>query len=246
MSNKKTVIITGASRGIGNETAKAFANEGYNVLINYNNSCEEALKLKDFIVSNGGCAEIFNADVSNSGEVNHMIEFCLETFKNINVLVNNAAISQTKLFTDITQSDWDRMMDVNLKGVFNCTSSVVKHMISQKYGKIINVSSIWGMTGASCEVHYSAAKAGIIGFTKALAKELGPCNIQVNCVAPGIIRTSMISEYNRDEINELINQTPLLRLGTMKDVAYTTLFLASEKADFITGQLISPNGGFVI
>lgn len=246
MSNKKTAIITGASRGIGNETAKAFTNEGYNVLINYNSSYEEAWKLKDFIVSNGGCAEIFKADVSNPGEVNDMVQFCLENFKSIDVLVNNAAISQSKLFTDITQSDWDRMMDVNLKGVFNCTLSVVKHMISQKRGKIINVSSIWGMTGASCEVHYSAAKAGIIGFTKALAKELGPCNIQVNCVAPGIIRTSMISEYNQDEINELINQTPLLRLGTVKDVAYTILFLASEKADFITGQLISPNGGFVI
>jgi 3-oxoacyl-[acyl-carrier protein] reductase len=194
----------------------------------------------------GYSIDTFKADVSNRGEVQAMIDFCLSRFGGIDLLVNNAGISQTSLFTDITEADWDRMIDTNLKGVYLCTQAVLKSMLGVKRGKIINIASIWGMVGGSCEVHYSAAKAGVIGLTKALAKELGPSNIQVNCIAPGVIATDMLSEYNKAELDDLKNQTPLLRLGTPEDIAACAFFLASEAADFLTGQVISPNGGFVI
>jgi len=242
----KTVIITGSSRGIGNETAKKFSDDGYNVLINYNKSETEAILLSNLLREKSGRVDVFKADVSKRNEVEKMIEFCISRFGAIDVLVNNAGIAQTKLFTEITQEDWKNMIDVNLSGTFNCTQSVLKHMIKNKSGKIINISSIWGITGASCEVHYSAAKAGIIGLTKALAKELGPSNIQVNCVAPGAIRTDMLSEYNSQEIKEIEEEIPLERLGEPDEIASLIAFLASESANYITGQIISPNGGFVI
>ncbi|MGE5329096.1 MAG: elongation factor P 5-aminopentanone reductase [Deltaproteobacteria bacterium] len=242
----RTVIITGASRGIGQETAKQFSNEGYNVLVNYNKSECEAIQLKEILRKNNEGVEIYKADVSKRIEVEKMVEYCLSRFGSIDVLINNAGIAQTKLFTDITEEDWKNMIDVNLSGTFNCSQSVLKHMISKKSGKIINVSSVWGMTGASCEVHYSAVKAGIIGLTKALAKELGPSNIQVNCVAPGVIKTDMLSEYSSQEIKEIEEEIPLKRLGKADEIASLITFLASEAADYITGQIISPNGGFVI
>ena len=242
----RTVIVTGASRGIGRETSKQFCIEGYNVLINYNKSEKEAVDLLQSLKGTGGRVEAYKADITIRDEVDNMIEYCLSKYGSIDVLVNNAGIAQTKLFTDITQEDWENMIDVNLTGTFNCSQSVLKHFINKKRGKIINVSSIWGITGASCEVHYSTVKAGIIGLTKALAKELGPSNIQVNCVAPGVVRTDMLSEYTCKELKEIEEAIPLKRLGEPIEIANIITFLASEYADYITGQIISPNGGFVI
>lgn len=246
MSYLKNVIITGASRGIGQSIAEILANKDYNVLINYNNSEKSALDLYNKLKSKGLSAKVFKADVSKRNEVKSMMKFCVEEFGGIDVLINNAGISQEKLFTDITDEDFDAMINVNLKSVFYCSQEALKYMLPKKRGKIINISSIWGMVGASCEVHYSASKAGIIGLTKALAKELGPSNIQVNCIAPGIIQTDMLSLYNESELSALQENTPLMRLGRPKDIAGCALFLASSHSDFITGQIISPNGGFVI
>ena len=246
MKKKKTVIITGASRGIGKTMAIAFALKGYNVLINYNHSKVEAIKLYKKLQDKKLSVKIYQADISKRKEADEMIDFSIKHFNGIDVLINNAGISQTKLFTDISENEWDNMININLKGVFNCTQSVLRYMLREKKGKIINISSIWGMVGASCEVHYSAAKAGIIGLTKALAKELGPSNIQVNCIAPGVIKTEMLDEFSLDEINDLKNEIPLGRLGKPKDIAACALFLASSASDYITGQIISPNGGFVI
>ncbi|BEP29836.1 elongation factor P 5-aminopentanone reductase [Helicovermis profundi] len=242
----KTVIITGASNGIGKEMAILFAKCGFNVLINYFTSKFKARELFNELISQGYNVRIFKADVSKRNEVDSMIDYCIDEFGRIDVLINNAGIAESKLFTDITENDWDRMFDINLKGVFNSTQSALRYILPKKQGKIINISSIWGMVGASMEVHYSTSKAAIIGFTKALAKELGPSNIKVNCIAPGVINTSMLDDYSTDDINYLKEQTPLGKLGKPSDIAKLALFLAKEGGDFITGQVISPNGGFVI
>jgi 3-oxoacyl-[acyl-carrier protein] reductase len=241
-----TVIVTGSSRGIGKAIASLFALNGYNVLINYNTSEDEAYLLYNSLKEKRCSVEIFKADISKRNEADSMAAYCIKSFGGVDILINNAGIAQSKLFIDITEEDWDNMINTNLKGVFNCTQSVIRHMISRKRGKIINISSMWGLVGASCEVHYSAAKAGIIGFTKALAKELGPSNIQVNSIAPGVINTDMMKPYSESEIEVLKEDTPLMRLGTPDDIAKCALFLASDSADFITGQIISVNGGFVI
>lgn len=242
----KTVLITGGARGIGKAMSEAFAKEGYNVLINFNKSEDEANELYTKLSEKNSYVKLFKADVSNRVEVENMIDYCVKEFGGLDVLVNNAGISQDKLFTDITDEDWDRMMNINLKGCFYCSQAALKYMISEKKGNIINISSIWGISGASCEVHYSITKAGIIGMTKALAKEVGPSNIRINSIAPGVINTDMLSEYNSEDINVLVEETPLMRLGTPDDIANCAIFLASDKSNFITGQVISPNGGFVI
>ncbi len=244
--NKKTVLITGASRGIGRATAKLFAESGYNVLINYNKSEEEAYDLYNSLKDKGYSVSIFKADVSNKFEVDLMINHCIGIFGKIDILVNNAGITQSKLFTDITDEDWKEMMDTNLNGIFYTTQKALQYMLPEMSGKIINISSIWGMVGGSFEVHYSTSKAAIIGMSKALAKELGPSNIQVNVIAPGVIQTDMLNDIDEDIIDTLREETPLMRLGTPEDIANCVLFLASEKSNFITGQVISPNGGFVI
>lgn len=190
--------------------------------------------------------KLFKADISNREDVEDMVDYCIKEFGGLDVLVNNAGVSQDKLFTDITDEDWDNMMNINLKGSFYCSQVALKYMISEKKGNIINISSIWGISGASCEVHYSITKAGIIGMTKALAKEVGPSNIRVNSIAPGVINTDMLSGYNEEDIDALVEETPLMRLGTPEDIANCAIFLASDKSNFITGQVISPNGGFVI
>jgi len=240
------VLITGASKGIGRETARLFAGNGYDVLINYNQSKQLADELCNSLNNDGFNVDAFKADVSVRSEVDKMVEYCISRFGGIDVLVNNAGISKISVFGNITEIEWDEVISVNLKGVFNCCQSVLPHMLKRKKGRIINVSSIWGMTGASCEVHYSAAKAGVIGLTKALAKELGPSNIQVNCVAPGIIETDMNSYINDEVIRSLKENTPLMRFGSAFEVAQSIMFLASEEAAFFTGQVLSPNGGFVI
>ncbi|HEK5019961.1 TPA: SDR family oxidoreductase [Clostridioides difficile] len=243
---KKIVLITGGARGIGKAMSKAFAKEGYNVLVNFNKSENEAKELYTILNEKNFSVKLFKADISNREDVEDMVDYCIKEFGGLDVLVNNAGVSQDKLFTDITDEDWDNMMNINLKGSFYCSQVALKYMISEKKGNIINISSIWGISGASCEVHYSITKAGIIGMTKALAKEVGPSNIRVNSIAPGVINTDMLSGYNEEDIDALVEETPLMRLGTPEDIANCAIFLASDKSNFITGQVISPNGGFVI
>lgn len=226
--------------------SKAFAKEGYNVLVNFNKSENGAKELYTILNEKNFSVKLFKADISNREDVEDMVDYCIKEFGGLDVLVNNAGVSQDKLFTDITDEDWDNMMNINLKGSFYCSQVALKYMISEKKGNIINISSIWGISGASCEVHYSITKAGIIGMTKALAKEVGPSNIRVNSIAPGVINTDMLSGYNEEDIDVLVEETPLMRLGTPEDIANCAIFLASDKSNFITGQVISPNGGFVI
>ncbi len=237
----KTVLITGASRGIGAAAAKLFAANGYTVIINYLNSVEKALELAE---ETGGYA--IKADVSDIVQTENMINEIIEKFGKIDVLVNNAGISVTGVFDMVPPGDVKKLFDINVFGTLNCTRSVLPHMIRRKYGKIINVASMWGETGASCEVHYSASKAAVIGFTKALAKETGPSGINVNCVSPGLIMTDMNSCYSADELDGIIEEIPLGRSGSPFDVAETILFLASEKSSFITGQTIGVNGGMIV
>ena len=242
----ETVLITGASRGIGRETALIFSRLGYNVIINYNKSKEKAYELEKIITDKGGKAFAVKADVSKKAEVDDMMDEIKNRFGGVDVLINNAAVAEQKMFCDITEYDWDRMFDINVKGCYNCIQAILPHMVHEKWGRIINISSIWGITGASCEVHYSASKAAVIGLTKALAKELGPSGITVNCVAPGVIDTDMNSALTEDIIKELKEETPLGKIGSPSDIAEIIAFLAGEKARFITGQVISPNGGFLI
>ena len=244
--NKKTALVTGASRGIGKAIATLFAKNGYNVLINYNKSEDEAMKLYNDLKDEGFSVDVYKADVSKKEEVNFMINYCIGKFESIDVLVNNAGISRTNLFTDISYEEWNEVINTNLNSVFFTTQKSLQYMIPQMSGKIINISSIWGMVGGSYEVHYSTSKAAIIGMTKALAKELGPSNIQVNCIAPGVIQTDMLNNISNDTLDMLRDETPLMRLGTPDDIAQCALYLASENANFLTGQVISPNGGFVI
>lgn len=243
---KKTVLITGASRGIGASMARLFAENGYNVIINYCNSKEDAQNLEKELFDKGLSAKAIKADVKDYAQVVDMIEEIHQLFGDIDVLINNAGIAQQKLFTDITEQDFDNMVNVNLKGVFNCTKAVLRDMINNKYGKIINISSMWGVVGASCEVHYSAVKAGVIGMTKALAKEVGPSGINVNCIAPGVINTQMNSNLDEYTLNSLKEETPLGIIGEGEDIANLALFLASDKSKFITGQIITADGGLTI
>ena len=240
----KTVIVTGGSRGIGAGIVKELGKQNYNIVLNYNNSQKEAEKIKEELEEQGVKIEIFKADVSKREEVRELIKFTLEKFKNIDILVNNAGIDQIKPFMDITDEEWNRMIQVNLNSVFYCTQEVLENMIHNKEGCIINISSIWGLTGASCEVHYSVSKAGIDGMTKALAKELGPSNIRVNSIAPGAIMTDMNKDCTEKEIEEINKQIPLGKFGETIDIAKCVSWLIEDK--YTTGQVISPNGGWVI
>lgn len=238
----KTVLITGGSRGIGSACARLFSENGYNVAINYFQSEKEARGLERELPS----AAAFRADVSDRAQVDKMINDIKKRFGNIDILINNAGIADTQLFSDVTQEDFDRMVRVHLKGTFNCTQAVLEDMIYKKCGKVINISSIWGITGASCEVIYSMVKAGIIGLTKALAKELAPSGINVNVVAPGVVNTDMMKSFSPDDITEITNDIPLGRFASPQEIAKVVLFLAESGGDYITGQVISPNGGMVI
>lgn len=241
-----TVIVTGASRGIGKACALAFGKSGADVIVNYTRSKEKAEEVCEEISKLGGRALPFCADVADRKAVDEMIAFAHSNFGSISILVNNAGIAEQIMFCDITEEKWNRMFDVDVKGVYNCIQAALPDMIHNKSGRIINISSMWGITGASCEVHYSAAKAAVIGMTKALAKELGPSGITVNAIAPGVISTEMNGNISEEIMTELKEETPIGRIGTPEDIAETALFLASPKASFITGEVISVNGGFVI
>lgn len=240
----KTVVVTGASKGIGRAVAKEFANNGYNVVICYNNSVSDAQQLLNE-VSQTTRAIAVRVDVSNEDDVKNMVEITKKTFGNIDVLVNCAGVSDTRLLIDSTKDDYDFVFDTNMRGTYNTCKLVGREMLSNQSGKIINISSIWGLRGGSCESVYSASKGAIIAFTKALAKELGPNGINVNAVAPGFIQTDM-TKYVTEEIRqEIMDNSALGRLGTPEDVASVVLFLASEKSEFVTGQVIGVDGGWL-
>lgn len=242
----KVALVTGASRGIGRATAEAFARAGYQVAANY---CRSKEQIEQFSaqMEREGCAVIpVQADVSDPEQVERMVQAVQQQFGHIDVLVCNAGIARQGLLTDFSPTDWRQMMAVNLDGTFYCCRSVLPGMIRRQSGCIITTSSIWGITGASCEVPYSAAKAGIIGLTRALAKEVGPSGIRVNCIAPGVIDTEMNGNLTPEVMAQLREETPLGIIGTPKQVADLALYLAGEGASFLTGQVISPNGGFLI
>ncbi len=239
----KVVFVTGGAKGIGAAIVKRFIKDGYKVAFTYNNSEEKAQALVNELGENCKACKL---DITDSSAVNTVIEDVEKTFGAIYVLVNNAGIAEQSLFTDITDEMWHKMIETNLSGAFYCSRAVLKHMINRKCGKIINISSIWGETGGSCEVHYSASKAGLIGMTKALAKEVGLSGITVNCVSPGVILTDMTSHFDENTMNELKEEAPLNKIGTPEDVAGAVAFLASADADFITGQDLAVNGGMNI
>lgn len=237
----KTVLITGGSRGIGRELVRTFSNSGYNVAFTYKSSVSEAQSLENEL----GVLAI-QADSASEEQVASAVKKTIDTFGKIDCLINNAAISSFSLFTDISLEAWNNMLSVNLTGAFLYSKAVVSDMLKRKAGRIINVTSMWGLVGASCEVHYSAAKAGLIGMTKALAKELGPSGITVNAIAPGVINTDMNAMLTDEDRAALREDTPLMRIGEPSDVASAALFLASDGAAFITGDVINVSGGYVI
>ena len=242
----KTVIITGASRGIGAACARLFAREGWAVAVNYRNSREKAEALAAEICREGGVALAIPADIGNAADVEHLFSTAEKELGTVEALINNAGIAQQKLFTELTEAEWDELFRVDVKGVFLCCRRALPAMIRRQKGCIVNISSMWGQVGASCEVHYSAAKAAVIGLTKALAKEAGPSGIRVNCIAPGVIQTEMNGHLSPEVLEELREETPLETLGTPEDVAKSALFLCSPESAFITGQVLGVNGGMVI
>ena len=241
-----TVLITGASRGIGAACAEAFAKAGYDVAVNYCRSEDKALALVNRIKALGARAFAVRADVSDSAQVRAMFGTVKAELGAPEVLVNNAGISMFGLLTDLSDDDWNRMIASDLSSVFYCCRAALPDMIRARKGSIINIASMWGEVGASCEAAYSAAKAGVIGLTKALAKEVGPSGVRVNAVSPGVVMTDMMSGFTDDDIEALKAETPLEALGTPGDIAEAVLFLASDKARFITGHVMSVNGGMII
>lgn len=234
------VLVTGASRGIGKAIAQSLAKNENKVIANYNKS-EEQAKLLEKEFNN---IEIYRADVSKREEVHNMIQDIIGKYGRIDVLINNAGISQEKMFSDVTDEDWNNMINTNLYSVFCTIQEVLPYMIAQKNGSIINISSIWGIVGASCESIYSVSKAGIDAITKSLAKELGPSGIRVNSIAPGIIDTDMNKNLSQQEIEDIKNEIPLEKIGKTADVARCVEWLIND--EYTTGQIISINGGWII
>lgn len=244
--SQPTALITGASRGIGAAAARLLAARGYAVVINYCRSADRALALAEELDRAGHTALPVRADVSDPDQVQAMVDTVLDKFCQLDTLVCNAGISHFGLLSDLTEAEWRHIFGVNVDGVFHCCRAVIPHMVRCKAGRIVTVSSMWGQTGASCEAAYSASKAAVIGLTRALAKELGPSGITVNCVAPGVIDTEMNAALGGEALTALAVETPLGRLGTAEEAARAIAFLASEDAGFITGQVLPVNGGFVI
>lgn len=242
----KTVLVTGGSRGIGAACVRLMAQRGWRVVFLCRNNGEQAQMLTDALRNNGCEVAWYQCDVSQHDQVESVMEQILRIYHRIDVLVNNAAVSWIGLFTDTTEAIWRQVMATNLDGTYRCTKAVLPAMLAQKSGVIVNIASIWGQVGASCEVAYSASKAALIGMTKALAKELGPSGIRVNCVSPGVIDTDMNAALDGATREALAEETPLCRLGQADEVARAVLFLAEEDASFITGQVLGVNGGYVI
>lgn len=245
-NQKSIALITGASGGIGSAIARKFAQNGYAVILHCHQNPAKAQKLAEELAGYTDDVMVWQADLRSSAEVNQMVENIEMLWGTVDVLVNNAGIAQQKLFTDITDDDWRNMMATHLDGSFYCARATLKGMLSQHKGSIINISSMWGQVGGACEVHYSAAKGAIQSMTKALAKEVGPSGIRVNCVAPGMIMTDMNATFDEDTIRAIAEETPLQKNGLPEEVAEMVYYLASEAASFVTGQIIGINGGLVV
>ena len=243
---RKIALITGGSRGIGAACVCAFAEDGYAVVFLYNKSADKAEMLVQQLRSEGRDVAAYRCDVSEPQQVQAVIADILRTYHRIDALVNCAGIAHIGLFTDMTEAEWDHLFAVNVRSAFSVTKAVLPGMISQQKGVIVNVSSMWGEVGASCEVAYSATKAALIGLTKALAKEVGPSGVRVNCVTPGVIDTDMNAQLTEEDRASLADETPLGRIGSAEEVAKTILFLCGEGAAFITGQVLGVSGGLVI
>lgn len=237
-------IVTGGAKGIGKAIVEELARKEIKTILNYNHSEKKALEVKQELCKQGYIVETYKADVSKPEEVKRLVTFAKNTFGPIDILVNNAGIDKFQLFTDIADEDWNEVITNNLNSVFYMTREVVKGMINKKSGCIINISSIWGMVGASCEVAYSVSKAGIDGLTKSLAKELAPSGIRVNSIAPGFIMTDMNKEFSKEELEEIKQQIPFGKFGKPEDIAKCAMWLIED--NYTTGQIISPNGGWVI
>lgn len=242
----KTALVTGSSRGIGRAVARELAHQGWAVGINYLHREDKAQELVEELTAAGCQAAAFQADVANGAAVASMVKELGETFSPVELVVNNAGVAGQSLFQDISDEMWNRYLAVNLGGARNTIKAALPHMISEKRGCIVNISSIWGQRGASCEVAYACTKAGIIALTRSLAMELAPSGIRVNCVAPGVINTDMVQVLGQETLDELAKETPLGRLGTPEDIAYAVSFFASERAGFITGQVLTADGGFIV
>ncbi len=243
---EKIAFVTGGARGIGRAIVCRLARMGYTVAIGYHTSKESAEQLAEDLRCAGCCAQAFWCDVTDAAAVSRVAKEIGEQLGEVSVLINNAGIAQQKLFTDITDADWSSMLATHLTGAFYVSRAFLPAMLRAHSGIIVNISSMWGQIGGSCEVHYSAAKAGLIGLTKALAKEVGPSGVRVNCVAPGVIMTDMMRGFDESTLTALKEDTPLMRLGTPEDVANAVAFLVSDDASFITGQVLAPNGGMII
>ena len=241
---EKVAIITGASRGIGREIAKTLARKGIKIIANYNKSEKESKELKEELRKEGYEIEIFKADVSKKEQCEELVKYTLEKYKKIDILINNAGIDKYQLITEVTQEDWNEIINTNLYSAFCMCQEVLPNMIHNKKGCIINISSIWGIVGASTEVVYSISKAGMDGLTKALAKEVGPSNIRVNSIAPGYIETDINKDVTQEEKNEILNTIPLEKIGEPTDIAKCVNWLIED--NYTTGQIISINGGWVI
>ena len=241
---EKVALVTGASRGIGREIAKSLAKQNIKVIANYNNSEEKAIELKKELEAEGIVIDIVKADVSKREEIKHLVQYAIGNYGKIDILINNAGISEYKLFTDETDEDWNKVINTNLYSAFAVSQEVIPNMIKNKNGCIINISSVWGMVGASMEVLYSVSKAGIDGLTKALAKELGPSNIRVNAIAPGIVDTDMCRNFNEEELENIKEEIPLERIGKVEDISKCINWLIND--NYTTGQIISINGGWII
>lgn len=242
----RTVWITGSSRGIGKATALYFARQGDRVVLHCHTHRQQAEELLCALTGSGAQAMLVQADVADPAQVTAAHQQIVAQFGPVEVLVNNAGIAQQALFTELSPEEWHRMFAVHVDGCFHCCQAVLPGMIRQQRGAIINLSSMWGQIGGSCEVHYSAAKAAVIGLTKALAKEVGLSGVTVNCVAPGVIETDMNGALDEPSLEMLRDAIPLGRIGTPAEVAKAVYFLASDSASYLTGQVISPNGGFVV
>ena len=240
----KTIIITGASRGIGREIAKRLARKGLKVIANYNKSEEAAKEMQTELEKEGIEIDIVKADVSKREGVRKLVKYALDKYGKIDILINNAGISEYKLFTDETDEDWNKIINTNLYSAFAMSQEVIPSMVHNKNGLIINMSSAWGVVGGSLEVIYSVSKAGMDGLTKALAKELGPSNIRVNSIAPGMIHTKMNSQFTNEEIEEIKEEIPLGTIGEATDISKCVEWLIEDK--YTTGQVISINGGWII
>lgn len=246
MLQGKCAVITGASRGIGREIVLKYAKEGANIVLNYRNSEAEALQLKEELDKLGTETLIVKANISKFEEAEKLIKEAKEVFGRIDILVNNAGITKDNLIMRMKEEDFDSVIDVNLKGAFNCLKAVTPIMIRQKYGKIINMSSVVGVVGNAGQVNYCASKAGLIGMTKSLAREIGGKNINVNAIAPGFIDTDMTKVLSDDQKKNILSQVPLKRFGDAEDIANLALFLASDQSNYITGQVIHVDGGMAM